>query len=104
MKTRFSHSGFVLLTLVLLLSLQSKVKAQRGGMNWAKDGYQYYKASPGGIDELDTRDANKKITVVTKEMIKHAGKAPLTVRGFTYSEDGNKVLIFPNTKRAWRYN
>ncbi|MDB5154648.1 MAG: family peptidase, partial [Mucilaginibacter sp.] len=104
MKTRFSHSGFILLTLVLLLSFQSKVKAQRGKMSWAKDGYQYYRAGTDGIDELDTRYANKKTAIVTKEMLTPQGKAPLAVSGFTFSEDGNKVLIFTNTKRVWRYN
>lgn len=104
MKTRFSHSGFILLTLVLLLCFQSKVKAQRGKMNWAKDGYQYYKAGTDGIDELDTRYSNKKTAIVTKEMLTPQGKAPLAVSSFSFSEDGNKALIFTNTKRVWRYN
>ena len=104
MKTRFYQSGFALLTLIFLLSFQSEVKAQRGSLNWAKDGYQYYKAAEGGIDELDTREAGKKTAVVTKEMLTPEGKTPLAVSGFAFSEDGNKVLIFTNTKRVWRYN
>src|SRR6201996_1500536 len=104
MKTRFYHSWVILLTLALLFSFQSEVKAQRARMNWAKDGYQYYKTSADGIDELDTRDAGKKTAVVTKEMLTPQGKAPLQVSGFSFSDDGNKVLIFTNTKRVWRYN
>ncbi|MBV8390207.1 MAG: S9 family peptidase [Mucilaginibacter sp.] len=104
MKTRFYYSGFAVLTIFLLLSLQGKVYAQRSGTIWAKDGYQYYKVNAGGIDELDARDVNKKTTIVTKEMLTPQGKSPLAIRGFSFSEDGNKVLIFTNTKRVWRYN
>lgn len=104
MKTRFYYSGFAVLTIFLLLSFQGKVNAQRRGTIWAKDGYQYYKVNAGGIDELDARDVNKKTTIVTKEMLTPQGKASLSISGFSFSEDGNKVLIFTNTKRVWRYN
>ncbi len=104
MKTRFYYSGFALLTIFLLLSFQGKVNAQHRGTIWAKDGYQYYKVNAGGIDELDARDANKKTAIVTKEMLTPQGKAPLAISGFSFSDDGNKVLIFTNTKRVWRYN
>jgi len=104
MKTRFYYSGVAVLTISLLLSFQGKVYAQRSGTIWAKDGYQYYKVNASSIDELDARDASKKITIVTKEMLTPQGKAPLAIRGFAFSEDGNKVLIFTNTKRVWRYN
>jgi len=104
MKTRFYYSGFAVLTIFLLLAFQGKVNAQRRGTIWAKDGYQYYKVNAGGIDELDARDASKKTAIVTKEMLTPQGKAPLTISGFSFSDDGNKVLIFTNTKRVWRYN
>ncbi len=104
MKTRFYHLGLVSLTLVFLLSFRAEVQAQRGTLNWAKDGYQYYKASNDGIDELDTRDTSKKTNIVTKEMLTPPGKKPLTVSGFAFSEDGTKALIFTNTKRVWRYH
>lgn len=104
MKTRFYYSGFTALVLFLLLSFPAVSYAQRGGTNWAKDGYQYYKISGDGIDELDARDAGKKTTIVTKAMLTPAGKAALAVRSFSFSDDGSKVLIFTNTKRVWRYN
>jgi dipeptidyl-peptidase-4 len=105
MKIGFYRSGFAFLTLILLLSFQSKVKAQRSGTNWAKDGYQYYKNGQNDdIVELDTRDSGKKTIVVTKDMLTPQGKSPLGVNGFSFTDDGNKVLIFTNTKRVWRYN
>lgn len=104
MKTRFYYPGFAALVFFLLLCFPGMSFAQRGGTNWAKDGYQYYKISGDGIDELDARDAGKKTTIVTKAMLTPEGKSPLAVRSFSFSDDGSKVLIFTNTKRVWRYN
>ena len=105
MKTRFYRFGVTLFTLIFLFGLQT-VNAQRGGINWAKDGYQYYQSARGGsaIFEYDTRDSAKKTVIVTKEMLTPQGKKSLTVSGFAFSQDGNKVMIFTNTKRVWRYN
>ncbi len=86
---------------------QQALMAQRGRIiaHWATDGYQYYRASGSEIDELDTRDANKKTVLVSKEMLTPAtGGQALSVSGFSFSDDGQKVLIFTNTKRVWRYN
>jgi dipeptidyl-peptidase 4 len=102
MKTRFFQPGTMFLALILLLSVTAK--AQRGGTNWAKDGYQYFRTSPGGITEFDTRDSAKKTVVVTAAMLTPPGKPALAVAGFAFSDDDSKVMIFTNTKRVWRYN
>src|SRR4051812_49280998 len=104
MNNRAYRSGVLLLSLILLCLFQNKVQAQRSGTNWAKDGYQYYRPGKDGIEELDTRDSSKKTVILTKKMLTPAGKAPLSVSGFSISDDGNKALIFTNTKRVWRYN
>lgn len=105
MKTRFFRPGAAVLACALLLCSAGKVMAQRGGVNWAKDGYQYFTAGhDGGIDELDTRDSAKKTVVITKEMLTPQAKPALAVSGFKFSDDDSKVMIFTNTKRVWRYN
>lgn len=92
------------LLLILLMLTQVTVKAQRGKTHWAADGYQYYRGDASGIVELDTRDANKKTVLVSTEMLTPPGKSPLKVANFILSDDGQKVLIFTNTQRVWRYN
>ena len=105
MKTSFFRPVVALLFFALALGVQNKVQAQRGAINWAKDGYQYFSTGRnGGIDELDTRDSAKRTTVITKEMLTPAGKSTLGISGFKFSEDDSKVMIFTNTKRVWRYN
>ena len=104
MKTRFFQPGIAFLALILLLSVHFTAKAQRGGVNWAKDGYQYFRAGKDGITEYDTRDSAKKTIIVTTAMLTPSGKPTLAVAGFAFSEDDSKVMIFTNTKRVWRYN
>jgi dipeptidyl-peptidase-4 len=89
-----------------LLLIYNGIYAQGGrGTTWAKDGYQYYKAQPAGIVELDVRDAAKKTVIVSTAMLTPAGQQqPINVRRFSFSADGNKVLINTNTKRVWRYD
>jgi dipeptidyl-peptidase-4 len=104
MNIKFYHSALLSLIFFLLIFSQLTVKAQRTKTHWATDGYQYYRAQNNEIVELDTRDASKKNVLITAAMLTPAGQKPLAVSNFFISSDGQKVLIFTNTKRVWRYN
>ena len=73
MNIKIYRSGFMCLMFLLLIFSQQAVKAQRGRTHWATDGYQYYRVQANEIVELDTRDANKKTVLVTKEMLTPPG-------------------------------
>ncbi len=103
MNIKLYHSGPRALLILLLFSFQV-VNAQRGKTHWAADGYQYYRTQGNQVVELDARDAGKKTVLLSKEMLTPAGQQPLSVANFSFSEDGQKVLIFTNSKRVWRYN
>jgi len=102
-KKFYAFSGFCPIFLLLLLSAFS-VSAQRGRLHWAADGYQYYSLQSGGIVELDTRDSAKKTVVLTREMVTPAGGQALRIENFSVSDDGQKVIIYTNSKRVWRQN
>jgi dipeptidyl-peptidase-4 len=99
----YAFPGCCLAFLLLLLSSLS-VRAQRGKLHWAADGYQYYSLQSGGLVELDTRDSAKKTVVLTSKMLTPAGGQALGVEDFSVSDNGEKVIIFTNSKRVWRYN
>ncbi len=106
MNTRSYRFGPLALLIALLVCMHFEVLAQRGSghTHWAADGYQYYQAQGGQLIELDTRDSTKKTVVLTQDMLTPPGKAPLSVENFSLTEDGQKILIFTNSKRIWRYN
>ncbi|RYU79303.1 S9 family peptidase [Hymenobacter persicinus] len=92
----------VLFQLILL----GPASAQFGpGTQWTKDGYGYMQADKDEIVQLDARDASKRVVLVSKAQLTPQGQsAPLEVRRFSLSEDGQKVLIHTNTKKVWRYD
>jgi dipeptidyl-peptidase-4 len=104
MYMKFYRSGLFFLTVLLLTSVQYKAQAQRGGVNWTRDGYQYYRITGGQILMIDARDTSKKTVFVTKEELTPAGYPAISVKRFTVSEDNKKVLINSNTKKVWRYD
>ena len=104
MTIKFYRPALASLTGLLLLASVNVVSAQRGKTHWATDGYQYYRQQGSDIVELDTRDADKKTVLLTAAMLTPPGKQPLAIANFSLSDDGQKVLIFTNTKRVWRYN
>ncbi|MEO7213156.1 S9 family peptidase [Mucilaginibacter sp.] len=91
-----------LLFLSLLMAGQTAV-AQIPSTHWANDGFQYYKAQGGEVVVLDTRDANKKTVLLSKDMLTVAGQKPIAVRNFYLSADGQKILVYTNAKKVWRY-
>ena len=74
------------------------------GVHWSKDGNSFYQSKSSEIIQTDL--ASDKVTVlVTKEQLTPSGaSSPLTVRNFFFSNDGNKLLIYTNSKRVWRYD
>jgi len=88
--------------LVILLVIVSTLPtlAQRG-INWAKDGNSYYTVEEGSIIQY-TLPANTRTTVVSKIDLTPTDLSPLEVKGFTFSEDNSKLLVYTNSKRVWR--
>jgi len=77
-------------------------KAQRGGINWTKDGNSYYQNIGGEIVTI-TLPKNERKTVIGRELLTPANSSnPLAVRSFQLTDDGSKALIYTNTKRVWR--
>ncbi|RZJ81943.1 MAG: S9 family peptidase [Flavobacterium sp.] len=80
----------------------SITKAQRGGINWTKDGNSYYQSTGGEIVTI-TLPKNERETIVSRQLLTPTNaQNPLSVRSFQFSADGTKALIYTNTKRVWR--
>ncbi|MBK0380256.1 S9 family peptidase [Mucilaginibacter segetis] len=103
MNMKIYRSGLLSLILLFLLFASKAVFAQIPSTHWAADGYQYYRTQGGEIVILDTRDATKKTVLLSTEMLTPAGQKPLAVRNFYLSANGQKVLLYTNAKKVWRY-
>jgi dipeptidyl-peptidase-4 len=71
---------------------------------WLPDGSGYRDVAEDEIVEV-ALPANQPKTILTKAQLTPAGtNTPLSVRSYTMSKAGDKVLIYTNTKRVWRYD
>ena len=95
--------GLALVMFLLMMLAQRAAFAQIPSTHWANDGYQYYKVQSGELVMLDARDAAKKTVLLSKEMLTPVGGTPIAPRNFYLSADGQKVLIYTNAKKVWRY-
>ncbi|MNK33187.1 Prolyl tripeptidyl peptidase precursor [compost metagenome] len=92
---------FIALAVVSLLG-SNVAKAQRGGINWTKDGNSYYQNMGGEIVTI-TLPRNERKTIISNQLLTPTNaSSPLRVRSFQLTDDGTKALIYTNTKRVWR--
>ena len=77
-----------------------------GGLSWF-DGDHYYKYDQvkGGVELAKYNMANDQRTVLipASMLINPTTGRQFAVRNIIWSEDGERVLIYTNTKRVWRY-
>ncbi len=71
-------------------------------IKWTEDGNGFYETESGGIIKKTIQPFSKQV-VVTKEQLIPQGKTKgISVRDFTFSADGNLILIYTNAKKVWR--
>lgn len=102
----FYQAVAILLILISTTLISTTVYAQPGATNlkWTKEGNAYYSVKSGEIIRVDLPD-NKETVLVTREQLIPGGHGkPLNIRNFSFSDDGNKVLIYTNSRRVWRYD
>ena len=94
----------VLKTIVFTL-ISFQIFAQiPANFQWLADGSGFRDVDDGEIIEVALPSQQPKI-IVSKAQLTPAGKSePLSVRSYTMSKTGDKVLIYTNTKKVWRYD
>ena len=91
--------------LVLFLSLFfSGIAGAQNGFQWAADGKGYYQHSEDGSITFTELPGGETSVFINKDDLKPEGASnPLTVISYSFSADRQKVLIYTNSRRVWRY-
>lgn len=89
------------LAVIALFSLS--LAAQRG-MHWSSRGDSYFTSEEGGIVRYDLPSLSPVEVVKATDLKPDVVGSPLRIQDFSFSEDGNKLLIFTNSRRVWRRN
>lgn len=100
-----SSIGLILFLSVLFINISLVCNAQfRDGIEWSKDGSSYYTADQKGIVLTSVKDHNETLIVPNDKLIPSGHTTPLYIRRFYFSGDRQKILIYTNTKKVWRYD
>ncbi|MFI5193230.1 MAG: DPP IV N-terminal domain-containing protein [Chitinophagales bacterium] len=98
------------LTLEDLYSKGKYVQKRFGPVRWMNDdkGYSTLEANreAGGLDivRYDASSGKRTVLVNARQLIPARETKPLVIANYEWSEDNQKLIIFTNTKRVWRYN
>ena len=88
----------VILTLIFLTN-SSELLAQ--SIQWNNDESGFYRIQDNELI-LHSTNGDKEIVIISKKDLSPINSTPLKLKGYQFSIDRNKVLIFTNTKRVWR--
>lgn len=81
-----------------------------GPVRWMKDnkGYSTLEANNeiGGRDivKYDAKSGVRSVLVSAAQLIPQDKKEPITISDYQWSLDNNKLLLFTNTRKVWRYH
>ncbi|MGH2646994.1 MAG: DPP IV N-terminal domain-containing protein, partial [Ginsengibacter sp.] len=99
------RSSIKIIAIVIFSFFCCEINAQPPhGIHWAKDGNSYYEVKDGGIVQNDPASSKSTIIISKEQLIPTGASAPLSVRNFFFSNNGNKILIYTNSKRVWRFD
>lgn len=78
--------------------------SQKAEMVWSKDGLSYFQIEQGSIVKIDPRKKSSTIVLKKESMIPAADNEAIDPEKFFFSNDNNKLLLFTNTAKVWRYH
>ncbi len=73
-------------------------------INWTTDGNAYMQIKDGAIVQTDIKSNNETILIKKEQLIPEGKSNPLSFNIYTFSANKNKVLLFTNTAKVWRYH
>ncbi len=93
---------FIRITFLIFSSFQLFAQIP-STFQWLPDGSGFRDVEEGQIIEVALPSQQQKV-IVSKEMLTPKGAdAPLALKSYTMSQKGDKVLIYTNAKKVWRY-
>ena len=84
--------------------LVNYANAQFSKITWTPDGNGYFKFKDGGIVKVDPRTDNETLWISAEQLTPAGFTKNLKVQSFDISNDNQKILLFANTAKVWRYN
>src|SRR5690242_14374731 len=95
------RKGFLL---VCFIHLTLIIVAQPSkGYKWTKDGNAFYEITDNSVVKIQLPAFTKSDVVTAQQLTPKDTSSPLSIENFSFSENGDKILIYTNSKKVWRY-
>ncbi len=91
------HVSFIL----FLILGSDQLSAQE--IHWLRNGEQYAKIENNEIVSYSLPDNHRNIIANQKMLTPKGTQQSLTIKNFILNKNGDKILIYTNSKRVWRY-
>src|SRR5690606_22726905 len=101
-KIRFMKN--LVLIFLLFASITTAFAQIPDTFQWLSDGSGYRDSDGDVIVEVKLPGQSTTTLVSKAQLTPKGGTTPLKIRSYTLSEKGDKVLIYTNSKRVWRYD
>ncbi len=82
-----------------------------GPARWLSDGSAYTTLEPSESDvpgrdivRYDAATGERQVLVSAAQLVPEGQSEPLAIDGYEWSPDGEKLMIYTNSKRVWRFN
>ncbi|NLS92538.1 MAG: S9 family peptidase [Planctomycetaceae bacterium] len=82
----------------------AEFNAQGLSARWADDGDGYLTVDGSSIVRHDAATGNKTVVVSAADLTPPGQSSPLAINGYDFSQSGDRLLIYTNSKRVWRQN
>lgn len=109
--TVFTQTNQELLTIDRIYQANEFQMEHFGPARWIENGKAYTtlessESHPGYRDIIsyETESGNRKMLVGAAQLIPDGKEQPLSISNYIWSNDKQKLLIFTNTRRVWRYH
>ena len=81
-----------------------------GAIDWLKDGERYTRIEPDAKKEgsdivaYRAKDNKREVIVPSSMFVDKATGKHIPIRSISWSNDNNRILVYNNTRRVWRYD
>jgi dipeptidyl-peptidase-4 len=89
---------------ILFFIFTLTITALSQSVKWANDGNAYLMMEQENLIRVDPKTDIRTTLIKKEQLIPQGKKEPLVPENYIISSDNQKILLFCNTARVWRYN
>jgi dipeptidyl-peptidase-4 len=103
MKSQLKKRIFIFSFLLAMVSIVSAQADLYNRLTWSEDGNSFFISDEGAVVKFNLAEKTKDVFVTPEQVTPAGAKKPLEIKGFFFSPDFKKLLIYTNSKMVWRY-